>query len=190
MARMRAKRWLPWLRLIVMLVVAVYGLIAMKEILDFYDEASEVIGHGPERGPRRWVLGTVPLFAWWSLAILALELPVRQGTRILRRPGIVPGLVVILFAVRNMIESAALYFHWRGTAPLDLWGLARLAMPTPDKFQTISHSAGMVVASTWVALWIGGWWHPIASWNDRAGRALGWYWIVIGLIDPFYFSLV
>ncbi len=54
----------------------------------------------------------------------------------------------------------------------------------------ISHSAGMAVASTWLALRIGGWWHPAPTWNDRAGRALGWYWIAVCLVDPFYLSLL
>jgi hypothetical protein len=43
----------------------------------------------------------------------------------------------------------------------------------------------MAVAAAWLALWIGGWWHPAPTWNDRAGRALGLYWIAVGLIDPF-----
>jgi hypothetical protein len=61
-----------------------------------------------------------------------------------------------------------------------------LAAPVPSSLVTISHSAGMAVASTWLALRLGGWWHPAPTWIDRAGRVLGWYWIAICLVDPFY----
>ncbi len=173
-----------------MSLVTVYGLAAVEGVLDDYDMANQMTGRDPERGPRRWILATVPLFVWWSLATLALGLVPRGGRRIWRRPGIVPGVAVLLFAVRNVIESAVLALRWRGPTPLEFWWLVRLAAPTPATLVSISHSAGVAVASAWLALRIGGWWHPDSSWNDRAGRALGWYWIAVCLVDPFYFSLL
>jgi hypothetical protein len=183
-------RFLSWLWLVAMSLVTVYGLAAVKEVLAGYDMASQMIGEQPEPGLRRWLLATVPLFVWWSLAILALGFLPGEGRRIWRRPGIVPGMAVLLFTARNVIESAVLQLRWRGPAPLESWWLLRLATPTPASLVTISHSAGMAVASTWLALWIGDWWHPAPTWNDRAGRALGWYWIAVCLVDPFYFSIL
>ena len=37
---------------------------------------------------------------------------------------------------------------------------------------SISHSAGMAVASTWLALWIGGWWYPPRP--GMIARAVRW----------------
>ncbi len=188
MATKRDHRVLPWLRLIAMSLVTVYGLWAVSEVLAFMDMGNEMEGRQPERGPRQWVLATVPLFVYWSLAVLALGFLAGEGRRIWRRPGIVPGVAVLLFTARNMIEPAVWYWRWRGPAPLEFGWLLRLVAPTPALLLTVSHSAGMAVAAALLALWIGGWWHPAPTWNDRAGRALGWYWIAVCLLDPFYSS--
>jgi hypothetical protein len=169
-----------------MSLVTVYGLVAVKEVLDGYDMASLMEGRQPERGPRQWVLATVPLFVWWSLAIFAFGLLPGEGRRVWRRPGIVPGVAVLLFMVRNVIESAVWSLRYIGLATPGIWRLLGRAAANPGTLVTISHSAGMAVASAWLALWIGGWWHPAPTWNDRAGRALGCYWIAVCLVDPFY----
>ena len=41
--------------------------------------------------------------------------------------------------------------------------------------------AGRVVAGSWLALILAGTWRPERSWLDRAGRALGWFWILAAL---------
>ena len=191
MAMTRDDRPFPWLQLVAMSIVTAYGLWSVKEVYDLYDEHAQMMtGLRPERGLRQWVLVTVPLFVWWSLTVLALTLISREGRRVWRRPGIVPGVVVILFTARNVIESAVLMLRWRGPAPLQFWWVCRLAMPAPSELVTVSHSAGFAVAATWLALRVGGWWYPSPTWVDRAGRALGWYWIAVCVVDPFYFSLL
>jgi hypothetical protein len=185
-ASTRNQQWLRWLQLVAMSLVTFYGVAGAKEFLDGYDEVSQMAGRDPERGARRWILATVPLFVWWSVAILALGLVARAGWRIWRRPGIVPGVVVLLFMSRNVIESAVLRLRFTGPPALEFWSLLGLATPSPGNLVSISHSAGMAVASSWLALWIGGWWHPAPTWNDRAGRALGCYWIAVCLVDPFH----
>src|SRR5262249_37167628 len=157
-------RLLPCLQLVVMSLVTVYGLVAVKEVLEEYDMASLMEGRQPERGPRQWVLATVPLFVWWSLAIFAFGLLPGEGRRVWRRPGIVTGVAVLLFMARSVIESAVLSLRYRGLAPLEFRRLLGLMLPNPGALVPISHSAGMAVASAWLALWIGGWWHPAPTW--------------------------
>src|SRR5262249_15327065 len=152
----RDHRLLPWVQLVAMSLVTVYGLAAVKVVLDFYAMASQTVGEPPEAGLRRWVLATVRLFVWSSLAILALGLLRGKGRRSWRATRIVAGAAILLFRARNVIESAVLGLRWRGPAPLEFWWLLRLATPTPATRVTISHSAGMAVASTWLALRIGG----------------------------------
>lgn len=190
MVKMRDDRSFPWIRLVTILLVTGYGLWSVKEVLDLYDSVDRMLGHQPERGLRQWVLVTVPLFALWSLVVLALTLMAREGRRAWRRPGIAPGMAVVLFAARNRIESTVLMLRLGGTTQLTFRDLCRLVMPSPGEVVTVTHSAGFAVAATWLALRVGGWWHPAPTWTDRAGRALGWYWITACLADPFYFSLV
>jgi hypothetical protein len=40
---------------------------------------------------------------------------------------------------------------------------------------------GEVVAIAWLILWLSGSWRPEATWIDRAGQALGIYWIISGM---------
>jgi hypothetical protein len=40
---------------------------------------------------------------------------------------------------------------------------------------------GEVVAAAWLLLWLGNGWRSESSWIDRAGRTLGFYWIVSGV---------
>jgi len=185
-----ARRFCFWLEIVVVLLVTGYGIVAARVLLDWSDQFARMFGMTPERGPRRWVLATTPLFAWWSFMVLAFELVPRERWRAWRRPGIVPGIAVVLFAVRQMIAGAVLSVRWQGLARIGPREVVFLCLPTPDGLQVVSHGAGFAVAAAWLALWVGGWWHPAPTWVDRAGRVLGCYWVVVFVIDPFYFSLV
>ena len=43
--------------------------------------------------------------------------------------------------------------------------------------------AGFAVALAWLGLVLGGRWVSDRGWLDRAGRALGWCWIVMGSLS-------
>jgi len=45
----------------------------------------------------------------------------------------------------------------------------------------MSFDAGLVVAGAWLALILTKAWRPEQTWVDRAGRAIGWFWIVTAL---------
>ena len=46
-----------------------------------------------------------------------------------------------------------------------------------DHFLNTMGMIGAAVASSWMLLLVSGQWRPERSWVDRAGRALGWFWI-------------
>jgi hypothetical protein len=48
---------------------------------------------------------------------------------------------------------------------------------------------GGAVASVWIVLWLSGTWRAERSWIDRAGRALGIYWITISVFFGWAFFL-
>jgi len=48
-----------------------------------------------------------------------------------------------------------------------------------DHFVNTMAMIGVAVASSWVLLLVSRQWRPERSWIDRAGRALGWFWIAI-----------
>jgi hypothetical protein len=45
------------------------------------------------------------------------------------------------------------------------------------------HENGQIVAVMWIVLAAAGVWQSEPGWIDRAGRCLGWYWIVSGIIS-------
>ncbi|WP_165234080.1 hypothetical protein [Aquisphaera insulae] len=187
MASKRVDRALSCLWFVAMGLIAAYGLVAMNEVLDSYEMTGWVITpRAPRDLPRERLLATVPLFAWWSVATLALGFIPREGRRTWRRPGLVPGMAVLLSAGRFLIEMAATNLRDRRRPPADLWQWLQLVAPRPTTLPPITHTVGLTVAATWFALWIAGWWHPAATWNDRAGRVLGLYWIAVCIIDPFH----
>ena len=48
---------------------------------------------------------------------------------------------------------------------------------------------GGAVASVWIVMWLGGTWRAERSWIDRAGRALGVYWIMTSVLFGWAFFL-
>jgi hypothetical protein len=45
----------------------------------------------------------------------------------------------------------------------------------------LGESPGLAVAGAYLALWAAGLWRSEPTWIDRAGRALGWFWILAAL---------
>jgi hypothetical protein len=46
---------------------------------------------------------------------------------------------------------------------------------------SVGAAPGLAVAGAYLALWSAGLWRPESSWIDRAGRVVGWFWILVAL---------
>ena len=66
---------------------------------------------------------------------------------------------------------------------LDRWpGAVRFQYdPLCTMLGGMSSHAGLVVAGAWLALFLTRAWRPEPAWVDRAGRAIGWFWILAGV---------
>jgi hypothetical protein len=134
-----------------------------------------------------------PLAMAWTLAILALRLrhPRDRWTRLVRQPGLVAGLMAASVLAWRLVgfatmcarligrptvniltvRSRALSGSWGGGWPPD-----NLLFETDHYLDTMA-TIGVAVASSWILLLASGRWRAEASWIDRAGRVLGWFWI-------------
>jgi hypothetical protein len=115
-----------------------------------------------------------PLAVALSLAlfILCLRKPRPEMRLLLRQPGMVAscGTVIAgsLFVLKVFFSSLAVDRPWGLVRLYDIW-MMRLPW------------SAEVVAAAWILLWLSGNWQSEASWIDRAGRALGVYWVVTGI---------
>ncbi len=121
-------------------------------------------------------------FACGLALILARSVPPRpRWRRIARQPGFVASIMAVwpfpIFTLYAMMGASverptpgstfSYSFDW-------LWGTAAFMVPVS-------------VGGAWVALGLSGRWRPEASWVDRAGRALGFFWLAswpVWLIQP------
>jgi hypothetical protein len=118
-----------------------------------------------------------PVAGAWTLALIPLRLarPRPSLRRLARQPGwmascafalaLVSGSVVVglLMAV---IEGRSLTFLLQELSPL----VPLLVAPA--------------IVAAWLALVLNRRWRPEPSWVDRAGRALGVYWIAASIVGP------
>ena len=134
-----------------------------------------------------------PFAMAWTLAILGLRLgrPRPRWRRLVRQPGFVAGLLAAAVLAFRLCGFATL--RWRvGSDPgLAVWSprvvrpsgcivagnLGYLAFDT-DHFLGTMAMIGFAVASSWMLMVLSGRWRPETSWIDRAGRMLGWFWLV------------
>jgi hypothetical protein len=139
-------------------------------------------------------VGTAMACRWMVLLLLLA----RRGGQLgrfwrARRPGAVAclaGTVALIFELvrQAMNPSAAVHvmlFTTEDPAHIKYlgWGFDPFhALGRYDPLRTVligmPRHAGLVVAGAWLALILAGAWRPQASWIDRAGRAIGVFWIV------------
>jgi hypothetical protein len=155
----------------------------------------------PQAAPfNGWVKGlwgclvlAAPLAMAWTLAILALRLrgPRDRWSRLVRQPGLVAGLMATLVLAWRLLGFATMCLRVIGQPRLWIlnvrhgalsgalmgWPPHHLLFETDHYLDTMA-AIGVAVGSSWIFLLASGLWRPERSWLDRAGRALGWFWIV------------
>jgi hypothetical protein len=140
------------------------------------------------------ILVASPFAMMWSLAVLGLTLrpPRARRGQLARRPGLVAGMSVAVVIAFRLVGWA--------TMRLRLVGKSMISMHYPESMNGESIGSRMVwdpgffpfgaihalnsiamigvaVAASWMLLAMSGRWRADPSWSDRAGRALGVYWI-------------
>ena len=135
-----------------------------------------------------------PFVMAWTLAILALRLrhPRPRWIRLIRQPGLVAGLMAALVLAWRLTGFATLCARIWGDPGLAAWfprhfegsgcfmgGNPGWLLFDTDHFLNTMAMIGAAVAASWTLLLVGGQWRPERSWIDRAGRALGGFWIAI-----------
>ncbi|AGA28428.1 hypothetical protein [Singulisphaera acidiphila] len=132
----------------------------------------------------------VPLWlAPWTVALLLLRFrqPRPCLRRLVRQPGFVAdvaaslvltvGVVaIVLVLVLRCLPTSRLVFWGASSWPLFFRCAFDLQLPT---------LMGAAVAVGWSMLCLGGRWRPERSWLDRLGRALGYCWVALLLINAF-----
>ncbi len=146
-------------------------------------------GNWPQAGSsfdRAWMLavgGTalaLPCVLAWTVAVLVLRLrgPRPSWRRIVRQPGAVACLAASLglLAASVLMASVIAYLwmsgRWSGASWKDLAGTLLEWEGLASPF------VGVGVAISWAMLAIEGRWRSERGWIDRAGRALGLFWII------------
>jgi hypothetical protein len=133
-----------------------------------------------------------PLVMAWTLAVLALRFrrPRDRWSRLVQQPGLVAGLVAALVLAWRLIGFATMCARIAGRSRLSIltvrqgalrgawggWPPDSLLFETDHYLDTMA-TIGVGVATCWMLLLASGRWRPERTWIDRAGRALGWFWI-------------
>jgi hypothetical protein len=130
------------------------------------------------------VIWVEPIALTVSLALLGLRLrrPRPDRRRLLRQPGF---NAMLGLAAGTLVVAAGAGI----SIPLRVWldragdGWSQLWDETSFEFLAlVSASLAVGVAAAWASLALSGRWRAEPSWIDRAGRALGLYWLLAGTI--------
>jgi hypothetical protein len=174
--------------LLVLLAAAALGVAASVRYQAFVDGMTRSMGweRFAPHGFRRWRSAPVPAVALWSLALLAVRLR-GPRSRLSRRPGVVPSVVVAGLLLAGLVRTIA-----RSLSPdIPFWMSWRMRLGRPlttlgSLLQGADSGTGFATAAAWLVLLAGGWWRPEPSWVDRAGRLLGCYWIAMWCVELWY----
>jgi hypothetical protein len=112
-----------------------------------------------------------------ALVVLRLRRTWRPSRRLTREPGLVAAIVTgvlgaVVFAVKLLIGILPGPPH---TSPLFSLGILNAGT------SSLSVSLGPAVFAVWTIQYLSGRWRPQATWIDRAGRALGIFWMTLYL---------
>jgi len=140
------------------------------------------------------LLVAAPFAISWAAAILFLRLrrPRERWRRLIRQPGLVACLATLLVVVARVPGYTATRLRIMGNTqlttyrPLFVSGESMgMGMPWDASIVVFGYDQalntmamiGVAVAASWLLLAASGRWRAEPSWIDRAGRALGVYWI-------------
>jgi hypothetical protein len=129
-----------------------------------------------------WIRGCLyvgilsPLAVSLSLALFILRLrqPRPEMRRLLRQPGMVASSATVIVGTLFVLKVFLSYYLVSPSRPFWL-------LPLYDIWMRRLPWGGEVVAVAWIMLRLSGAWRSEPSWIDRAGRALGVYWIITGI---------
>ncbi len=123
-----------------------------------------------------------------ALSLLGVRKPRPNLRRVYRRPGMAACATTVVYAVLSLIGYGG-FLYFTGD-------LTHVTFDSRDVI-TLYIRIGMqpmflvggAVASVWIVLWLSGVWRAERSWIDRAGRALGIYWITISILFAWAFFM-
>jgi hypothetical protein len=134
----------------------------------------------------------IPKLTWAGLIFTLALIPIRLRRPrpgrddLWRRPGWVSCIsVAIALAVLLLQESLSFATIFRAN-PVALFSPGTDLAFFRNKIGQIQTQGIIAIAATWSVLACGGRWESEPGWIDRAGRVIGVYWIVIGLVNWSY----
>ncbi len=132
----------------------------------------------------------LPLALSLSAAILLLGLkkPRQNLRRVYRRPGIAACTVALVYAVLSAI-GYGVFLHFGYALDRGVFDDQSSAMLWIRIGMQPIFLVGGAIASVWIVMWLGGTWRAEGSWIDRAGIALGIYWITLSVFFGWAFFL-
>ena len=144
-----------------------------------------------------WTILGVPLLVAWTITLLIMIVfprPSRPNLDdVLRRPGATAcgaAAAAIAISLINAVPflSAFVSRSFRNGAPP--FGQIVYTFDTQFLF-TVGFdfgAPGLAVAAVWSMQTLSGRWLPESNWLDQTGRAVGWVWIILKIIQPWVLS--
>jgi len=128
---------------------------------------------------------SIPFAVSWTSAVLALRLrrPRPSRPRLACQPGAVACAVALMaFAVQKVLRAVSVPVAYCLSDPRTWSGWADDWERSGRDLHVMIQLPGFAVLASWLVLRLGGRWRAERSWVDRAGRALGLWWVVLILL--------
>jgi hypothetical protein len=165
--------------ILIVIVAVALGMLILRAYLPGHDRQLRFVGTAI-RDPtglwrfHEWAYGpasclVVPLMA--AVIVMRLRRPRPRRSRLVNQPGLVTCVAVMASLIPGLICVAVVYHRpgfQRAEGFQQAWVVA-------------IRWAYTAVIGSWLALGLSRRWRPERSWIDRAGRALGLYWILLAL---------
>lgn len=164
---------------IVLVAVMAVGLTLARNFWAFGDAASYMRDmREPQKSANLFASVSSRFVCPAMLGLLIIRL--RRPRPPLRRLVAQPGLAACLAGTVAMVAGGAVVLS------LTLFRTVGISSRDQTYWPIFIDRIWPAVIAAWVALILVGRWRPERSWIDRAGRALGAYWIVLGLYELGY----